>query len=288
MNVGRCARWKEGSLLNPVTRQHRPDEPWDVQYRRYQSELAARYLIPTLRAWGVDLAGKRVLEAGSGNGGCAAQFHRAGCRVTAVEIDERLVETAIALNEAEAVPVDTFTGDVCRSDCPGLDRGPFDVILLRDVVEHLEDLVGALENLRRRLDDAGVFFIVFPPYYSAYGAHQQILPGKRVGGISYNKLPFIQLLPDRWFIPIARGDAPPQREVVRLRGIRLTLRKFYRSAAEAGLSLRRSTHYLTRPTHKLRYGVPVMRAYLLGRIPLLNELLVTACYCLLEKKKPGA
>lgn len=273
--------------MNSVTRHDRPDESWDQRYRRYQAELAARYLIPTLRGWGVDPAGKRLLEAGSGNGGCTAEFHRAGCHVTAVDIDENLVERAIALDEAEGVPVATFTGDVCRPDCPGLDRGPFDIILLRDVVEHLDDLAGALENLSRNLSDTGVIFIVFPPYYSAYGAHQQILPPKRVGKIPYNKLPFIHLLPDRWFSAITRGDTPPHREVARLRGIRLTIRKFSRSVAAARLAVRCRKYYLTRPTHNLRFGVPVVGASFLGRMPFVNELLVTACYCLLEKKKPG-
>ena len=273
--------------MNPVTRHDEPGDSWDERYRRYQAELASRYLIPTLQAWGVDLTGKQLLEAGSGNGGCAAQFQRAGCRVTAVDIDDRLVKTATALNEAEGVPVDTFNGDVCRPDCPGLDRGPFDIILLRDVVEHLEDLVGALENLRGNLSDSGVIFIVFPPYYSAYGAHQQILPRKRIGFVPYDKLPFIHLLPDRWFSAITSGDTAPHREVARLRGIRLTIRKFSRSVAAARLAVRHRKYYLTRPTHKLRFGVPVVGASLLGRVPLVNELVVTACYCLLEKKKPG-
>jgi SAM-dependent methyltransferase len=264
-----------------------PSGSWDERYRRYQAELAGRYLIPTLRRWGVEPEGKHLLEAGSGNGGCAAEFHRAGCRVTAVEIDPRLVETARALDAKEGVDVETLAGDVCDRDCPGLDRGPFDIILLRDVVEHLENLAGALENMRRHLSDDGVVFVVFPPYYSAYGAHQQILPRRRAGVMPYNKLPFIQLLPDGWFNAITRGDTAPHEEVARLRGIRLTLRRFGHDVDEAGLAFRNRKHYLVRPTHKLRYGLPVVGASFLGRVPVINELLVTACYCLLETKKPG-
>jgi SAM-dependent methyltransferase len=273
--------------LTPVTRHNEAGESWDEQYRRYQAELASRYLIPVLQAWDVPLTGARLLEAGSGNGGCAAQFQRAGCRVTAVDIDQRLVDSAIALNAAEGVTVPTYTGDVCRPDCPGLDDGPFDIILLRDVVEHLEDLVGALENLSGRLSDTGVLFIVFPPYYSAYGAHQQILPRKQIGFLPYSKLPFIHLLPDGWFSAITRGDTSAHDEVARLRGIRLTMRKFERGVERAGLTVKHTRSYLTRPTHKLRYGVPVIGAGFLRRIPLVRELLITACYCLLEKKKPG-
>jgi len=264
------------------------DNSWDEQYRSYQARLASDYLIPVLNDWSVALAGKRFLEAGSGDGGCAAEFHRAGCGVTAIDIDERLVTIASELNEKEGVSVNTYVGDICRPDCPGLEEGPFDIVLLRDVVEHLDDLTGALSILRQNLSEDGVLFIVFPPYYSAYGAHQQILPRKRVGFVPYNKLPFLHLLPDGAFSAITKGDTPAHREVARLRRIRLTLKKFARGADAAGFRITRRKYYLTRPTHKLRYGVPVVGASLLGRVPLLNEILVTACYCLLDVKKPGA
>ena len=270
--------------MNSVSKNSASTDSWDEQYRRYQAKLAARYLIPVLNRWNIPLKDKKILEAGCGDGGCAAEFFRAGCRVTAIDIDDRLVSITSALNKKEGISFGTFTGDICRDDCPGLEEGPFDIILLRDVVEHLEDLTGSLSILRRRLVDDGVLFIVFPPYYSPYGAHQQILPKKKVGFLPYNKLPFLQLLPDPVFAAITRGDESAHREVDRLRRIRLTIRDFERSSGEAGLTVLRRKFYLTRPTHGLRYGVPVVPASVLGRIPGLNELIVTACYYLLGKK----
>jgi SAM-dependent methyltransferase len=270
--------------MNSVSRKSETSGSWDEQYRRYQAKLAREYLIPVLNRWDVFLKGKKLLEAGCGDGGCAAEFHRAGCGVTAIDIDERLVSIAAALNEKEGISFGTFTGDVCRDDCPGLEEGPFDIILLRDVAEHLEDLTGSLVVLRDNLSENGVLFIVFPPYYSPYGAHQQILPKKKMGFIPYNKLPYIQLLPDPVFAAITRGDEPSNREVDRLRRIRLTIRGFERSSDKAGLKVLRRKFYLTRPTHGLRYGMPVVPASILGRIPGLNEMIVTACYYLLGKK----
>jgi SAM-dependent methyltransferase len=260
------------------------DGSWDEQYRRYQSRLAAGYLIPVLRKWGVSLEGRKVLEAGCGDGGCAAEFARSGCVVTAVDIDERLVSIAAEFNKKEGLSFGTYAGDICREDCPGLDEGPFDIILLRDVAEHLEYLADALSVLRRSLTGDGVLFIVFPPYYSPYGAHQQILPAKKLGFLPYNKLPWIQMLPDPVFSTLTRGDEASHREVARLRRIRLTIREFERNSRRAGLSVLRRRFYLTRPTHGLRYGVPVVPASFLGRIPGLNELIVTACYYLLGQK----
>ncbi len=258
-------------------------DAWDEQYRGYQARLASRFLIPTLHGWGVDTNGARLLEVGCGDGGCCAEFARADCRVTALDMDERLVRLAREMNRREHVEFNVHTGDITRSDCPGLEEGPFDIVLLRDVVEHLEDLEGALRIVASNLRGDGVMFIVFPPYYSPYGAHQQILPRRGIGWLAWNKLPWIQLLPDFLFHRIVRGDEAPNREVARLRHIRLTLGKFEGCVRAAGLEIRQRRLYLSRPSFTLRYGLPVTGAGVVGRIPLLREILVTGGYFLVGK-----
>jgi SAM-dependent methyltransferase len=258
-------------------------DAWDESYRRYQDTLATRFLLPALAEWDVRVEGRRVLEVGSGDGGCAAAFARAGARVTAFDIDERLVRIAAALDRREDVRVRAHVGDVGDASAPFWSEGPFDVVLMRDVVEHIADLAGALAIVRGHLAPGGVVFVVFPPYYSPYGAHQQILPRRTFAGVPYNKLPFLHLLPDALFLRLTAGDAPAQREVARLREIRLTLAGFERRVHAAGLRVRRERLYLSRPSFALRYGAPVVRAGLLGRIPGLRELAVTAGYFLLEE-----
>jgi 2-polyprenyl-3-methyl-5-hydroxy-6-metoxy-1,4-benzoquinol methylase len=86
-------------------------------------------------------------------------------------------------------------------------HGPFDIVLFRDVMEHLEGPHKALDIVKRYLSPGGVVFIVFPPYFSPYGAHQQILPGKTIAKIPYNKLPYLQLLPKPWFLRLVKASA---------------------------------------------------------------------------------
>lgn len=134
------------------------------------------------------------------------------------------------------------------------------------------------------LAEGGVAFVVFPPYYSPYGGHQQILPRRKIGFVPYNKLPYIQLLPDALFKRIVAGDSPANDEVERLRGVRLTLKRFARGTGRAGFEISRRKLYLSRSTFSLRYGMPVIGASFLGRIPLVNELTTTAAYFLLRKR----
>jgi SAM-dependent methyltransferase len=257
-------------------------ESWDQYYRRYQYVLAHRYLIPLLIQWGVDLDGKRLLEVGCGDGGCGAAFHDLGCIVTMMDLDERLVSLAERFNDEKGLNIKTFAGDIFDEHGEVYKQGPFDIVMFRDVMEHLDEPDRALEIAARNLSGGGVILVVFPPYYSPYGAHQQILPRKMIGPIPYNKLPYIQLLPHRIFSAIVGGEGAANREVQRLRGIRLTLGRFEGSADRAGFKIRRKKLYLSRPTFALRYGIPVIEASILGKVPLLNELVVTAGYYLLE------
>ncbi len=274
--------------MNTRVKRDFASEDWDRYYRRYQAALADRYLIPILSRWGVALKDRRFLEVGCGDGGCGAAFYRAGCGVVMVDIDQRLVEIAGRLNRDEKIESKTFVGDVLDETAPFYDEGPFDLVMFRDVMEHLESPEDALGIVRRRLSENGLVFVVFPPYYSAYGAHQQILPRKSIGPLSYNKLPFIQLLPRSWFLRLISGDSGANREVERLSGIRLTIRRFERAVGAAGFAVRAKALYLSRPTFALRYGLPVVGAGPFGKLPGLNEVLVTGAYYLLEQANvPG-
>lgn len=258
-----------------------PNEDWESYYRRYQKVLAGDYLIPLLSRWGADVRGKRVLEVGCGNGGCGAAFAAAGSRVVMMDVDERLVSLARRHNEIDGVDAKVFAGDFFDENAAFYREGPFDLVLFRDVIEHLADTTQALRIARRHLAEGGRVFVIFPPYYSPYGAHQQILPRKKVLFLPYNKLPYLQLLPRRMFESIVRGEGSAHEEVMSLSGIRLTIGRFERAVGEADLAAVREKKFLMRPSFALRYGVPVVGASVIGSIPLVREVAVTAAYYLL-------
>jgi SAM-dependent methyltransferase len=263
-----------------------PTENWDAFYRRYQRTLAEEYLIPILSSWGVGLNGAKLLEVGCGDGGCAASFFEAGCRVVMMDIDERLVSTARRFNEAEGIRAEAFVGDISDASAPFYRTGPFDLVMFRDVIEHLADTVSVLRTVHRALSDGGKVFVIFPPYYSPYGAHQQILPRRELLFVPYNRLPYIQALPKKTFESLVRAEGSAAREVARLSGIRLTLGRFERSVREAGFVIVRKRFFLSRPSFALRYGLPVVGASFLGSLPGLREVLVTAAYYLLTPLDP--
>lgn len=88
-------------------------------------------------------AGEQVLDIGCGNGALAADLTRLGAVVTGVDHDRT------AIREARSRHADTGATFV-EGDASQLPGGPFDVVILSNVLEHLDARVAFLEALVAR------------------------------------------------------------------------------------------------------------------------------------------
>ena len=103
-------------------------------------------------------ASRRVLELGAGPGSVTLHLSAAGCRVTAVERDPSAL--ALLAGRCErAVPADLEAPD--WEGTPGLE-GPFDTVVLADVLEHLLDPAALLRRLPPLLAAGGAVVVSLP------------------------------------------------------------------------------------------------------------------------------
>jgi SAM-dependent methyltransferase len=260
-------------------------EDWTSYYREYQSRLAVEYLLPVLRDWGRWRDGVRILDVGAGDGGAALALVEAGAQLEGIELEPRRLESAREEAGRRGLSIRLGVADITRPETLSEFSGPYDLILFRDVLEHIPARAAALRCSRERLGDGGAIMVVFPPYLSPFGGHQQILHPPRRLGIPWARLPWIHCLPQERFRALARArdgsDDPEWEEIERIAEARLTLGALRRSSRDAGLRLERSQEYLLRPSFRLRYGTPVLKAGPLAWIPGLRELAVSASYQLL-------
>jgi SAM-dependent methyltransferase len=161
--------------------------------------------------------------------------------------------------------------------------GPFDLVLLHDVLEHVVRPDAVLEAARRSLVDGGHVFVSFPPYWSAFGGHQHLAAGWA------RAVPYVHYLPARVFYRVARpGDNEYMREADSLedlesvRATKLSLRRAEAAFSRAGLKIESSERFLLRPEYTVRYGLRTAGAGALGRTPLLRELIVNGAFYLLR------
>ncbi len=274
-------------LPQPRAERRRPlragDFPdWTSYYRAYQGALTREVLLPLLRQWGIWKQGLRILDVGCGDGGSSAVLAREGASVEGIDLEVRRVTAAAEWVRAQGLDVRLHVGDITTPDTLTPLNPPYDLILFRDVLEHIPDVDAALAESRLRLADGGAILVVYPPYFSAYGGHQQILHPPRRLGLPLARLPFIHLLPCSWWRAAQRrpqGEDDPQwEEILTIRRARLTIGGLHRRARRQGLRRVRARHYLLRPSFRLRYGTPVWGAGLLGSLPGLRELLVTGAW----------
>jgi SAM-dependent methyltransferase len=115
------------------------------------------------------VAGKDVLDLGSGFGSQAVQYVEAGAnRVVGLEISEDKVrhsrEFAAGRGVADRTEFVMGTGE----ELPFGDSS-FDLVTMDDVLEHVVDPEAVLQESARVLRPGGRLLAAFPPYYCIYG-----------------------------------------------------------------------------------------------------------------------
>jgi len=117
------------------------------------------------------IAGKDVLDLGSGYGGRTVEYRRkcAARSVAACEPFERHISAGKAF--AKSLAVDQVDFRLCDDLTIPFDDNAFDIVLSYDVLEHVLDPRATIREVHRVLRPGGKAFIVFPPYEMVIAHH---------------------------------------------------------------------------------------------------------------------
>lgn len=135
---------------------------WFVARRRILDKMLAGLPLP---------ANAQILEAGCGTGGNLAMLARYGL-VHGMEANAEAIKLAMAKGVAEVC------AGYLPNDIPFAEKN-FDLIVLFDVLEHLDDDAAALRALRARLKPGGWLLATVPAYPILWGSHDEIHHHKR-------------------------------------------------------------------------------------------------------------
>src|SRR3982751_1772807 len=111
------------------------------RYFDIQVENTRKYVIPFIEKYKAIALGTRVLEIGCGEAGVLKAFTDRGCVGVGVELDEpRLVMAREWMQEELAANKISFLSkDVYKVNVEEEFKGKFDIIVLKDVIEHIYD-----------------------------------------------------------------------------------------------------------------------------------------------------
>ncbi len=246
-------------------------------YWQYEYDVVAKYLVPLMKSWGVKTEGARMLDVGCGDGGGLAALFDAGMICKGYDIEPRRVERALQMNDGRAMTL--TVGNIYLHPVPFAGEH-FDLVVLHDVFEHLEHKLESLQTLKSYLSPNGKLLITFPPYYSAFGGHQQLMR------TWFARLPFIHLVPfmlTKVFPRLKKEHPAFVEEIQKLGTLKMSMRKFEQLLPDAGLNIAGKQAYVISTNH-IRFGLKPLRGNAVADIPLVGELLTSGVVYLLSHR----
>lgn len=249
------------------------------RYFEEQAVTTRKFVLPYIASVIHIGKGTRVLEIGCGTGGNILPFLEAGCIVTGVDISATSIDRAKGLlGEHDSLTL--IADDVYNRTTSD---GVFDVIIMRDVIEHIHNQEKFMGFVQRFMAPDAGFFLAFPPWYNPFGGHQQIAKNRFL-----SKLPYFHLLPTALYKGLLRLGGEGQKtidDLIEIKETGISIERFERICRIEHFTIARRTLYFINPNYETKFGLkPRVQWSALTSLPFLRNFLVTAGYYVIKRK----
>lgn len=253
------------------------------RYFNIQRAVTEEYIIPFLKDK-VDLSNPiNVLEIGCAEAGVLKAFTKLNHRTTGIELSAKRIESAsyfmekeLATNKVNFIVKNIYDIDV-EKDLPF----KYDLIILKDVIEHIHEQHKFLANVRQFLNPDGQIFFAFPPWQMPFGGHQQVCKSKFL-----SKLPYFHLLPRFLYKAVLQLFGETKISVENLLEIKetgISIERFEKLIKQSNFEIVKKQHFLFNPIYKYKFGInPKNQFSIIQSIPYLRNFLTMGVYYLVK------
>jgi SAM-dependent methyltransferase len=221
------------------------------------------------------------LEIGCAEGGVLLAFLERGCTGVGVELSEPRAAQAARFLQAhlEHGRCRILSKNIYDPAFETEFRAQFDLIVLKDVIEHIPDPQRLMGFMKTCLKPGGQIFLGFPPWQMPFGGHQQVCR-TRLG-----KMPWLHLLPKGWYRALLRlfgeGDLTI-RELMDVHDTGLSLERFERIVHDSGYAITHKLLYLVNPIYRYKFKLKPRRQFgWVAAIPWFRNFWTTCGYYLI-------
>ena len=249
-------------------------------YFREQAQTTSKHVLPFFAGIiepGPDVT---VLEIGCGEGGNLLPFVEAGChRIVGIDLSVNKIENARKFYSdiTGGGRVEFIAADIYNSDS----AGTFNLVMMRDVLEHIHDQEKFIAFVKRFLAPDGILFVAFPPWNNPFGGHQQMCDSRLL-----SKMPWIHLFP-RWFYRAllkAAGEDPARIEgLLEIKDTGINLGRFEKAIKKEGFQILKKSLWFINPNFEVKFGLrPRRLPCIAGKIPFLRNFVTTTAYYIIS------
>ncbi|MCB0509708.1 MAG: class I SAM-dependent methyltransferase, partial [Bacteroidetes bacterium] len=225
----------------------------------------------------------RILEIGCGEGGNLPFFLEANMDVVGVDLNTSQIERARSLL-AEDLNENNKLLLLHQNiyDVSPKEIGQFDIIMLRDVIEHIPNQEKFISFLKDFLKKDGIVFFGFPPWYMPFGGHQQGCDS------ALKKMPYFHILPAFLYSFILKffGEKDYKIEnLLQTKATGISIERFKKIVKQSNWQILDETLYLINPNYEVKFSLKPRKQFkLIAMLPFIRNFFSTCAYYIISPK----
>lgn len=254
------------------------------KYFEEQSKTTEKYVFSFINEVKAITEDTSVLEIGCGEGGNLLPFLKAGCkRIVGIDMSKGKIENANRFFEdmEGSKNIEFIHADIY--DVSAGEIGQFDVIITRDVLEHIHGQNEFMRHVKKFMKPGGKFFLGFPPWFSPFGGHQQVCENKFL-----SKLPYFHILPRfvyRFILKSFRTTDAKIEGLLEIKQTGINIERFEQILRRENFRKDRRIFYLINPNYEIKFGLKPRVAWkLVSSVPFIRNFFITTNYYLISMK----
>lgn len=252
---------------------------FEIQYLNSKSSI-----IPFLKGIFEPKAKDKIMEIGSAEGGVLKAFTDFGCICSGVELSEKRVELAkeFMKPEIDAGLISFRSDDIYNVDPEKLPY-KFDLIILKDVIEHIHNQEKFMNKVGDFLTEDGVIFFGFPSWRMPYGGHQQNTMSNFLA-----KLPYYHLFPKpiyKWILKTFGESDIMIENLLEIKDTGISTKRFEKICRDNNFEIIKRVKYFVAPIYEYKFGYKTkLLPNWIGSIPYFNDFITFQSYYAVKKK----
>jgi len=219
-----------------------------------------------------------ILEIGCSTAGVLSAFLERGHRGFGVDMDDNSLNYARGqlAEYIESKQLTLINRDIYSVDFEKEFQVKFDIIILKDVIEHIHNQEKLLEKMQSFLAPSGVIFMGFPPWQMPFGGHQQMCRSKIL-----SHLPYFHLLPIPLYKGILKAFKIGTEQLCDLKKTGISIERLEKLAKKTHYKILNRELYFINPIYKYKFNMKVRKQPLLfSSIPYIRNFYTTCAYYL--------
>ena len=250
------------------------------QYFDEQALTTLNFVVPFLSDLVKFDSETTVLEIGCAEAGNLKPFLDMGCKCTGIDISCGRIELAKEFYNDH--PNRQNLTLVCEDIYKVSPDKKYDVIIMRDVIEHIPDQEKFMGFVKSFLKSDGKFFLAFPPWQNPFGGHQQICSNRLL-----SKLPWFHLFPRGFFRLFLKWTGESEETITALLEIKdtgISIERFERILKREHYKIKNRVFWFINPNYQTKFGLkPRKQTKIITSIPLVRNFFTTAMYYVISK-----